>query len=339
MLIQGVTLAGVLLDEVVLMPRSFVEQALARCSVTGAKLWFNCNPDVPEHWFRRDWLLKLAQKDATHLHFTLDDNPGLSEGTKARYRSVYAGVFKRRYIDGEWTAGLVRDIGDPDFGLPEFYRVEGGDGVVSARIHHFRVIRFTGRELPWLEQAVELYWGESEVEALYQDVVKHDNVSANMAALTFRANVDTMEVETGLFGSITEEEIVANRGKTYQDLTALRDPLAGLDFGGNDPGPFEQETGDGLTLDYKGQPRAKNGQFTYGKLGVGSTKGKKAGKIKSSKVKMSRKEFERVTSGFFTDHPKLKPGEIKVYAYGTYQYRIFVKGPGEYDFISRIKLK
>lgn len=51
-LIQGITLAGVLLDEVALMPRSFVEQAMARCSVTGAKLWFNCNPEGPQHWFR-----------------------------------------------------------------------------------------------------------------------------------------------------------------------------------------------------------------------------------------------------------------------------------------------
>ena len=114
MLIQGVTLAGVLLDEVALMPRSFVEQALARCSADGSKLWFNCNPDVPEHWFRREWLLKLEQKDATHLHFTMEDNPGLSEETKARYRSMYAGVFKRRYIDGEWTAGdgLIYDMFD-----------------------------------------------------------------------------------------------------------------------------------------------------------------------------------------------------------------------------------
>lgn len=47
MLIQGRTLAGVLLDEVALMPRSFVEQALTRCSVDGAKLWFSCNPDSP----------------------------------------------------------------------------------------------------------------------------------------------------------------------------------------------------------------------------------------------------------------------------------------------------
>ena len=105
MLIQGVTLAGVLLDETALMPRSFVEQALARCSAAGSKLWFNCNPDVPEHWFRKEWLLKLEEKAATHLHFTMEDNPSLTEETRARYRSLYAGVFKRRYIDGEWTAG------------------------------------------------------------------------------------------------------------------------------------------------------------------------------------------------------------------------------------------
>ena len=115
-LIQGVTLAGVLLDEAALMPRSFVEQALARCSVEGSKLWFSCNPDVPEHWFRKEWLLKLEEKDATRLHFTMEDNPGLSEAVKARYRKMYAGVFKRRYIHGEWTAGdgLIYDMFDPE---------------------------------------------------------------------------------------------------------------------------------------------------------------------------------------------------------------------------------
>lgn len=115
-LIQGVTLAGVLLDEVALMPRSFVEQALARCSVSGAKLWFNCNPDVPGHWFRKEWLLKLREKNATHLHFTMEDNPGLSEETRARYENMYSGVFYRRYVLGEWTAGdgLIYDMFDPD---------------------------------------------------------------------------------------------------------------------------------------------------------------------------------------------------------------------------------
>ena len=115
-LIQGITLAGVLRDEVALMPRSFVEQALARCSVEGAKFWFNCNPDVPGHWFRQEWLLKLDEKNADHLHFSLDDNPSLSEETKAMYRAMYAGVFKRRYIDGEWTAGdgRIYDMFDPE---------------------------------------------------------------------------------------------------------------------------------------------------------------------------------------------------------------------------------
>ena len=111
MLIQGITLAGVLLDEVALMPRSFVEQALARCSVKGSKFWFNCNPENPMHWFRQEWLLKLEKHNALHLHFTMDDNPGLDEATKARYKSTWSGVFYRRYILGEWamSEGVVYD--------------------------------------------------------------------------------------------------------------------------------------------------------------------------------------------------------------------------------------
>ena len=34
-----------------------------------------------------------------------------------------------------------------------------------------------------------------------------------------------------MFGSITDEEIAANAGKSYQDVTALRDPLLGLGYG------------------------------------------------------------------------------------------------------------
>lgn len=116
MLIQGVTLAGVLLDEVALMPQSFVEQALARCSVNGAKLWFNCNPDVPEHWFNKEWVLRAAEKDATHLHFTMEDNPSLSPETIAMYKTLYAGVFYQRYILGRWVAGdgVIYDMFDRD---------------------------------------------------------------------------------------------------------------------------------------------------------------------------------------------------------------------------------
>lgn len=108
-LIQGITIAGVLFDEVALMPRSFVEQAMARCSVDGSKFWFNCNPENPGHWFYTDWVKKAEERNVMHLHFTMQDNPGLSEKTKARYEKMYAGVFYRRYILGEWVKaeGLV----------------------------------------------------------------------------------------------------------------------------------------------------------------------------------------------------------------------------------------
>lgn len=108
-LIQGITLSGVLLDEVALMPRSFVEQALARCSVTGSKLWFNCNPDSSEHWFYKEWIQKCGEKNALHLHFTMDDNYSLSDDVKNRYNRLYSGVFYDRYIRGLWVLaeGLV----------------------------------------------------------------------------------------------------------------------------------------------------------------------------------------------------------------------------------------
>lgn len=113
-LIQGSTFAGVLLDEVALMPRSFVEQALARCSITGSRLWFNCNPEGPQHWFYREWIQRAEAHHALYLHFTMDDNPGLSPKVRARYKNSYSGVFYRRFVLGEWTAaeGLVYDFFD-----------------------------------------------------------------------------------------------------------------------------------------------------------------------------------------------------------------------------------
>lgn len=113
-MIQGITLAGVLLDEVVLMPRSFVDQACARCSVPGSKLWFSCNPGAPNHWFYREWVRRAKSKNALRLHFTMDDNPALDPKIRQRYETLYTGVFYRRFVLGQWCAGsgLVYDF-DP----------------------------------------------------------------------------------------------------------------------------------------------------------------------------------------------------------------------------------
>ena len=108
-LIQGVTLAGVLLDEVALMPRTFVEQAAARCSVKGSKLWFNCNPDNSYHWFKKEWIDKRNEKHLLYVHFNLKDNPSLSKAVIERYQRLYSGAFYKRFVLGQWsnTSGAV----------------------------------------------------------------------------------------------------------------------------------------------------------------------------------------------------------------------------------------
>ena len=113
-LIQGITLAGVFFDEVALMPESFANQATGRCSVEGSKYWFNCNPDGPYHWFKVNWIDKASEKKLLYLHFTMDDNLSLSEKIKERYRSMYSGVFFKRYILGLWcmAEGMIYDMFD-----------------------------------------------------------------------------------------------------------------------------------------------------------------------------------------------------------------------------------
>lgn len=127
-LIQGITLAGVFFDEVALMPESFVNQATGRCSVDGSKYWFNCNPDGPYHWFKQNWIDKRKAKKLLYLHFTMDDNLSLSERIKERYRSMYTGVFYKRYIQGLWAMaeGIIYDMFDENRHVKkmmDFFRV------------------------------------------------------------------------------------------------------------------------------------------------------------------------------------------------------------------------
>ena len=115
-LVQGITLAGALLDEAALMPRSFVEQVCARCSVEGSRLWFSCNPESPAHWFYQEWVQKAQEKNVLRLSFTMEDNPGLSRETIRRYEAMFQGAFYRRFILGEWAQaeGLIYDFFGPE---------------------------------------------------------------------------------------------------------------------------------------------------------------------------------------------------------------------------------
>ena len=117
-LVQGITLAGILFDEVALQPESFVNQAIARTlSVENAKLWFNCNPDSPEHWFYKTWIMQTdagKRPDVLHLHFEMQDNPIMTPDKIAKTTTLYSGVFYDRYIQGLWVLaeGLVYPMFD-----------------------------------------------------------------------------------------------------------------------------------------------------------------------------------------------------------------------------------
>ena len=115
-LVQGITLAGCFFDEVALMPESFVNQATARCSVAGSKLWFNCNPASAQHWFKIRWVDKSDKRRLVYLHFTMEDNLSLSEAIKERYKNQYSGAFYDRYIRGLWVAaeGVIYDMFEYD---------------------------------------------------------------------------------------------------------------------------------------------------------------------------------------------------------------------------------
>ncbi|MCK9570360.1 PBSX family phage terminase large subunit [Candidatus Pacearchaeota archaeon] len=112
--LQGLTAAGWLGDEAALHPQSFIEQAIARCSVDGSKYWLNCNPENPFHYVKVDLIDKAVEKRLLHLHFTMEDNLTLSLKVKERYRRMYSGVWFKRFVLGLWVAaeGAIYDMLD-----------------------------------------------------------------------------------------------------------------------------------------------------------------------------------------------------------------------------------
>lgn len=110
--VQGLTAAGVFGDEVTLCPKVFVQQALGRCSVTGAKAFFTLNPSNPFHWFKTEYLDDAENKNIYRIKFLMDDNPSLSNEAKDRLKNMFSGLFYRRYIMGEWVQaeGVIYDM-------------------------------------------------------------------------------------------------------------------------------------------------------------------------------------------------------------------------------------
>jgi len=116
------------------------------------------------------------------------------------YDMIMPGSYKGLLVLDRWSGvtpedELVSDISDPEFGMPEYYTVSSDALTVGIRVHHSRIIRFVGRQLPYLEQLAETYWGASELEHVIDELKKRDNVSWNIAMLTFMANLRVMKMD------------------------------------------------------------------------------------------------------------------------------------------------
>ena len=204
-LIQGITLAGVFFDEVVLMPESFVNQATGRCSVEGSKFWFNCNPDNPRHWFKVNWIDNREKKNLIYLHFTMDDNLSLSDKTKKRYKSMYVGVFFKRFIQGLWcnAEGLLfpqyaENNSDWEVDeLPLFNMVNIGFDIGGTKSHSTLVA--TGIEpgyhsiCTFLERKITHSKGSIDTDVLCEEVVAMLKVLLNMGYQVSYVFVDNAE--------------------------------------------------------------------------------------------------------------------------------------------------
>ncbi|NHN33531.1 DUF1073 domain-containing protein [Paenibacillus sp. S3N08] len=138
------------------------------------------------------------------------------------FDTIMPGSFKGLMILDRWSgvtpsSELVDDIDDPDFGLPETYQVTTDKGA-TMKVHHSRILRFIGRELPHWEQIAEMYWGASEVEVVYDELKKRDNTSANIAQLVFLANLRVLKMgDLGELLSVTDTQ---NQSDVYNTLQA-----------------------------------------------------------------------------------------------------------------------
>ena len=104
---------------------------------------------------------------------------------------------------------LVSDLDDPDFGLPASYTVNlDTEDCRSVILHHSRVLRFVGRELPHTETVRENFWGASEMEHIQEELMKRSAASANIAQLLFQANITTLKMSDfgDLLASGTEQQ-------------------------------------------------------------------------------------------------------------------------------------
>jgi phage-related protein (TIGR01555 family) len=172
------------------------------------------------------------------------------------YDMIMPGSYKGLLVLDRWSGvtpedKLVSDISDPEFGMPEYYTVSSDALTVGIRVHHSRIIRFMGRPLPYLEQLAETYWGASELEHVIDELKKRDNVSWNIAMLTFMANLRVMKMDgMGQLLATGNEQAQMQLYNTIQGMNAMMNNNSLQVLGENDSYETHQYTFGGIGETY-----------------------------------------------------------------------------------------
>lgn len=140
---------------------------------------------------------------------------------------IMPGDFEGLLIFDRWnginpSSELIEDVGDPDYGYPKYYTVTDPAGGGSVKIHYSRVVRFTGNTLPFWEEIAEMQWGASVIESIFDELRKRDNVSWNIAQLTFMANIRVLKMQDlGQLLAATDNESQAELLRTLEAQNML----------------------------------------------------------------------------------------------------------------------
>ena len=150
----------------------------------------------------------------------IDGDEDLSEPLD--YDAIMLDNYKGLLIFDRWNGiypdiELEDDISDEEYGYPKYYSIslsEANSNLMLSynkqdlvKVHHSRIVRFNGRDLPLWERQAEMFWGESEIEIVFEELKKRDNTSANIASLIFLANIRVLKMNDlgQLLGASTQK--------------------------------------------------------------------------------------------------------------------------------------
>lgn len=143
------------------------------------------------------------------------------------YNTIMPGDFRGLIILDRWSGvypllETVDDINSPDFGLPKYYMIKvddnSADSIDSYKVHHSRIIRFTGDDLPMWEKMAESYWGASIIERIFDELKKRDNTSWNIASLVFLSNLRVLKMKD--YGQLLATSNTRAKKSLYNTLEA-----------------------------------------------------------------------------------------------------------------------